>query len=119
MLILTFIILYIIENKLKLKELELNAVLEITQAINNNLPENALYKIYDFTLRANLNVRKLALYVLDDDWSCKVNQGTSSNYLHISVEEQFTKLKEITELSDCESEQFGEFEKHWIRGNYF
>ena len=29
-----------------LKELELNALLEITQAINDNLPEENLYKIY-------------------------------------------------------------------------
>ena len=34
------------DDQLKLKQLELNAVLEITQAVNNNLPEEALYKIY-------------------------------------------------------------------------
>ena len=37
----------ILGDKLKLKELELNAVLEITNAINDNIPEEALYKIYD------------------------------------------------------------------------
>ncbi|MDX5345913.1 MAG: serine/threonine protein phosphatase, partial [Hymenobacteraceae bacterium] len=33
------------QKELNLKELELKALLEITQAINNNLPENSLYKI--------------------------------------------------------------------------
>ncbi|MDX1628089.1 MAG: hypothetical protein R3345_05285, partial [Fulvivirga sp.] len=65
-----------LKNKYNLKELELNALLEITQAINNNLPEESLYKIYDFTLRANLNIKRLALYVLDNGWNCKVNYGT-------------------------------------------
>jgi sigma-B regulation protein RsbU (phosphoserine phosphatase) len=70
-----------IKAKYDLKELELNSLLEITQAINNNLPEESLYKIYDFTIRANLNINKLALYVLDDNWECKVNFGTVTNFL--------------------------------------
>ena len=66
--------------KYDLKELELNSLLEITQAINDNLPEDKLYKIYDFTIRGNLNIKKLALYVLDDHWECKVNFGTEVNF---------------------------------------
>ncbi|WP_109829246.1 PP2C family protein-serine/threonine phosphatase [Reichenbachiella versicolor] len=58
-----------------LKELELNALLEVTEAINNNLPEESLYKIYHFTLLANLKVKKLALYVLGDKWEKKVSFG--------------------------------------------
>ncbi|HNE96694.1 MAG TPA: hypothetical protein PLO42_12005, partial [Cyclobacteriaceae bacterium] len=56
-----------IKSKFEIKELELNALLEITQAINSNLPEESLYKIYNFTLRSNLNIEKLALFVLDDE----------------------------------------------------
>ena len=69
------------EKLLHLKELELNSLLEITQAINSNLPEEALYKIYHFTLIANLNINKLALFVFDEDWSCKVNYGTEKNFI--------------------------------------
>ena len=64
-----------LKERLDLKELELNSLLEITQAINSNIPEDALYKIFDFTLRANLRIKKIALYVLDDFWNCKVNYG--------------------------------------------
>jgi hypothetical protein len=53
-----------LKAKFEIKELELNALLEITQAINNNLPEESLYKIFNFTLRSNLNIQKLALFVL-------------------------------------------------------
>ena len=98
------------KDKLKLKELELNAVLEITQAINNNLPENALYKIYDFTLRANLNVRKLALYVYDDEWNCKANYGTKQNFFKIKLGNDFRKLRSITSTDHCDVEEFDEFE---------
>ena len=60
-------------------ELALNALLEITQSINSNLPENDLYKIYKFTLIANLKVQKLALYVPDQkNWYCKAYFGTEN-----------------------------------------
>jgi phosphoserine phosphatase RsbU/P len=61
-----------------LKELELNSLLEITQAINNNLAEASLYKIYHFTLLGNLKVKKLALYVMEDEWDCKLSFGVGN-----------------------------------------
>ena len=66
-----------VKEKLELREMELISLLEITQAINNNLPAESLFKIFEFTLRANLRMEKLALFVFDDKWSCKVNFGTS------------------------------------------
>ena len=53
-----------LQTKFYQKELEVNALLEITQAVNNNLPEEDLYKIYEFTLRANLQMEKLCLFVI-------------------------------------------------------
>ena len=35
-----------IKKNFELKDLELNSLLEITQAINNNLPEESLYRIF-------------------------------------------------------------------------
>ena len=59
-----------LQRQLDRKELELNALLEITQAINSNVPEESLYKMFNFTLRSNLQIRKLALYVFDEQWKC-------------------------------------------------
>ncbi len=84
-----------LQNQFDLKELELNALLEITQAINNNLPEVSLYKIYGFILRANLRINKLALYVKDEDWVCKVNYGTNVDFLPMTLDKSFLKLKEL------------------------
>jgi sigma-B regulation protein RsbU (phosphoserine phosphatase) len=95
--------------KYDLKELELNSLLEITQAINNNLPEESLYKIYDFTVRANLNIKKLALYVLDDTWECKANFGTVSHFKNVGFDESFLKYEKIIHLKNCEGSPFSEF----------
>lgn len=69
-----------LETQLSLKNLELTSLLEVTQAINANLPESALYKIFHFTLIANMHIPKLALFVQDSEWSCKVNYNTKTDY---------------------------------------
>lgn len=98
-----------LQNKYHLKELELNALLEITQSINNNLPERSLYKIYDFTLRANLNIKKLALYVLDDRWACKVNYGTQIDCAQVPLDMEFAELRTVTPIVERQ-DVFGEFD---------
>ena len=93
-------------NQYALKELELNSLLEVTQAINNNLPEDSLYKIFNFTLRANLQIKKLALYVLnehdgdEESWECKTNFGTETDFSQIELLPNFFQIDAITEVND-------------------
>ncbi len=71
------------------KEMALQALLEITKAINANLTEVALYRIYHFTLRGNLNVPKMVLFVSEDNiWSCKVAFGTKNKPENTVFEEE-------------------------------
>jgi sigma-B regulation protein RsbU (phosphoserine phosphatase) len=81
-------------KKYYLKEMEVNSLLEITQAINNNLDEEALLKIYEFTIRANLNISKLVLFVFEESWQCKVNFGTSTDYADQEFPEKIIKAGE-------------------------
>jgi sigma-B regulation protein RsbU (phosphoserine phosphatase) len=101
------------KQQLRIKELELNSLLEITQAINNNLPEDSLYKIYNFTLRANLNISKLALYILshDNTWQSKVCFGTEANFTQIPMEAEKLGTREVTKLEKVDMPQeFKEFD---------
>ncbi|MFZ1808348.1 MAG: PP2C family protein-serine/threonine phosphatase [Cyclobacteriaceae bacterium] len=99
-----------LEKKIEKKELELNALLEITQAINSNVPEESLYKIFNFTLRANLNINKLALFVLDEIWNCKVNFGTEKSFLKITLDDHFKMIRKIHNMSEFEKCDFHEFD---------
>ncbi len=99
-----------LKNRYEIKELELNALLEVTQAINNNVSEESLYKIFNFTLRSNLNIKKLALYVLDEEWNCKVNFGTDNNFLKVEVPEYCRSLNGISSLNKTHEVEFGEFD---------
>lgn len=99
-----------LKNKYEIKELELNALLEVTEAINSNVPEESLYKIYNFTLRSNLSIRKLALFVLDEKWNCKVNFGTTASFLGIELPDYFKTLNGISSLKPNENSEFAEFD---------
>jgi len=99
-----------LKKQFEIKELELNALLEITQAINSNLPEESLYKIYNFTLRSNLNIKKLALFVLDEDWDCKAHFGTEHHYRKTKLLPQFKTIQDITHLREFDECDFTEFD---------
>ncbi|MCV9386799.1 PP2C family protein-serine/threonine phosphatase [Reichenbachiella ulvae] len=91
-----------------LKELELNSLLEVTEAINNNLPEESLYKIYHFTLLANLKVKKLALFVKEEDWENKVFFGVKKEVCNEVSLSAFESLKQTAAIdrNRQESEHF-------------
>lgn len=99
-----------LKSRYEIKELELNSLLEVTQAINNNVPEDFLYKIYNFTLRSNLKIKKLALFVLDDVWNCKVNFGTRQSFQKIRLPDCFKEVRAICSLNDFEETPFSEFD---------
>jgi sigma-B regulation protein RsbU (phosphoserine phosphatase) len=101
-----------ISNRYELKELELNALLEITQAINENLPEDSLYKIYNFTLRANLKLGKLMLLVQEAGlWEQKLSFGTKKNYANEdNSTNQLVKKRQILFHEDLVDSPFDEFE---------
>ena len=59
-----------------IKQLELNAILDITQAINKNVSEKDLYKIFFFTCMANLRIPEIALVVEESsDFVTKINKS--------------------------------------------
>ena len=62
--------------KLRKKELELKALLEITQAINENQPESVLLHIFKFTCLVHLDIKSLILYVAKEgDYEQRIRHG--------------------------------------------
>ncbi len=95
---------------LDIKDLELNALLEVTQAINNNLSESDLFRIYKFTLLGDLKVKRMALFVSDDGWACKVAFGTKNNWEDQILDQKFRDISESYLLNGDES-GYGDFDK--------
>ena len=76
--------------------------MEITQAVNNNLPEEDLYKIYEFTLRASLRIDKLTLYVKEEEWECKAQFGTKKDFTEVALGESCLQVTETQEIKNLE-----------------
>ena len=101
-----------LQKKIYEQEMELNALLEITQAVNSNLPEEDIYKIFEFILRANLFISKMALYVKEEDWECKVQFGTSKDFGAVDIGAGCLEIEEITKIQNVKLEVtcFSEFD---------
>jgi len=99
-----------LKNLIEKKELELKSLLEITQAINSNLDEGALYKIFKFTVLSNLKIERLCLFVFYGEWSVKVHYGTQNNLDNLSIDKRFSGVKSVTRRSADWGTEFAEFD---------
>jgi len=60
-----------LEKELSLKQLQIKSLLTITQAINDNIAAAGLYNMYKSFLSWEMAVKKMALYIREDDsWTC-------------------------------------------------
>lgn len=56
-----------LEKELSLKQLQIRSLLTITQAINENVSADGLYRMYKNFLSWEMGISKMALYVLEDN----------------------------------------------------
>lgn len=85
------------ENKnIKTGSLKLNALLEITKAINRNAKQVFLLEKFRFILKEKLGIEKVALYTINDKWNCVLHFGFDHDPPDLNVEEQVLQLKEIS-----------------------
>ena len=59
------------------KDIKLNALLEITKAINNNVSTAQLLDIYQEILENKLKVGKLVLFSFTTEWTCILKYGVN------------------------------------------
>ncbi len=84
-------------KRLKLYSFKLNALLEITQAINENLSGRELLKRYESILTDDLNIGRIAIIKLNDSWETILTTGADKEDVsHIDVEKELLPIKEIS-----------------------
>ncbi|MEQ9007983.1 MAG: PP2C family protein-serine/threonine phosphatase, partial [Ekhidna sp.] len=77
------------------------------QAVNNNLPEDDLLKIYKFTLLADLKINKLALYTQQKgEWVCRVNFGTKNSLIGSPLPDKYKELKNQVGVTETSFDEF-------------
>ncbi|HNM31667.1 MAG TPA: PP2C family protein-serine/threonine phosphatase [Chitinophagales bacterium] len=99
----------ILKQLLKVKYKQLNAILEATKAINNNVSSEGLYQIYVYTLREQIHVREIALFMFDQAWKRVVWEREENQEAFIPIQSHFENYHSAKELTPEEQVIFGGF----------
>ena len=97
-----------LKHLLQMKNNQLNALLEATKAINNNVSADGLYQIYKYTLLEQIQVKEIALFMYDQAWKRAV-WVKGNQEIFIPVQANFENYHTAKELSVEEQEIFGGF----------
>jgi sigma-B regulation protein RsbU (phosphoserine phosphatase) len=98
-------------KRLKLTTFKLRSLLNITQAINENLTQEELLARYASILMKDLNIGKLILYKFEETWKCILSEGISDNsQLLIDVENDLLHFEEIAFVSSSQSSTLSNYD---------
>ncbi len=101
-----------LQKQLFTKNMEVNSLLEITQAINNNVSYGELFRIYEFILRAQLRLSKLVLIAQPEEqnqWKVGSLHGLEFT-LTDSMIDDLRQVNEVLAVKEIESKQFRQFQ---------
>jgi len=82
-----------------IQDLKLNALLEVTKAINRNASTSKLLDLYQDILENRLGVGKLILFSFGTEWTCILKYGMSAEFTHLKFEPELLNITEIETIS--------------------
>jgi sigma-B regulation protein RsbU (phosphoserine phosphatase) len=98
-------------KRLKLTTFKLRSLLNITQAINENLTQDELLYRYANILRTDLNIGKLVLFKREETWKCILSAGiTDNSQAAINVENDLLQFEEIAFVSSNQSSTLSNYD---------
>ena len=99
------------QQRLKLYSFKLDALLEITQAINANLSITGLLDKYRGILQDELKIGKIVIYKLNETWERILSSGAKDNETTgVDIERDLIQIKEITFLTTYNYEYLKNFD---------
>jgi len=89
-----------LERQIQVKQLQMESLLEVTKAINNNMSYTSLYSIYKFILMAQLGVERFLFYIKRNDvWEkATMIDIADESELEISLENELSFYNKTTHL---------------------
>lgn len=99
------------KNKLHIKEMQLDALLDITNSINHNFTTLAVIEKYKHFVKDQLNIEKLVLFSKFARWRCLLDYGLKEGELDaIEVERDLIHIKEITSVVSIQNDALKDFD---------
>lgn len=83
-----------LEREVNLKQLQINSLLTITQAINENVAADGLFNMYSSFLRWEIGIRKMALFFKEaGKWECMSSSGIDEKLLEHDVNAELASFR--------------------------
>jgi sigma-B regulation protein RsbU (phosphoserine phosphatase) len=83
---------------LSAKQGRINAMLELTKAVNSNFSRSGLIKLLEFILKDKFNVGKFVLFVHGKTWLIELNEGNLEVAERLDVEKDLIKFEVIQDI---------------------
>ncbi len=88
------------DDRLKRTTFKLNALLDITIAINENVSTDELIRRFEKLLVDDLSIGKVMMIKLGEQWNCLLNSGFSSNFFDkLSIKNDLLTFDEISYIT--------------------
>ena len=98
-------------NRLQLTTFKLQSLLNITQAINENLTTEELLEIYERLLTKDLNIGKVLIFKFDGTWQCLLRSGdVGESYACINVENDLLPIQDISFITSSPNKTLNAFD---------
>ncbi len=98
-------------KRLKFCNFKLDALLEITNAINENLSVDKLLETYEHILLDELKIGKVAVFAKTENWEVMLHSGSKKDeHLNIDVERDLSEHEEITSTSSTKNKNLSAYD---------
>ena len=85
------------DNRLKVSTFKLNALLDITLAINDNVSTSELIRRYEKMLTDDLDIGKVIVLKFSDKWECLLNSGFENSFFEeVDMKRDLLPFEEIS-----------------------
>ncbi|MEM8583944.1 MAG: PP2C family protein-serine/threonine phosphatase [Bacteroidota bacterium] len=95
-----------LERELHIRQLQVQRLLQITQAINNNVAAEDLFGMYGAFLKNELQLKQMALFVRqrdnDEQWECTAQLGLKDGECAVDLSSHLSKYKQLGNLHDAD-----------------
>ena len=98
-------------SRLQLTTFKLQSLLNITQAINENLTQEDLLKIYEKLLTQDLSIGKVLVFIYEEKWKCILKSGeVGKTYEAIDVERDLLPIQDISFITSSPNKTLDAFD---------
>jgi sigma-B regulation protein RsbU (phosphoserine phosphatase) len=99
-----------LEKSLNLKQLQIRSLLTITQAINDNISQEGLFKMYNSFLSWEMGIERMALYVFTDNGWYNPTNISYQNKHHDLMIDLLQSIKRMHTVKKSDPELLQEFD---------